>query len=390
MADSLHDLAAAGVSIWLDDLGRPLLTTGRLENLVRGRHVVGITSNPTIFANAISGSDAYDAQIAELSRQGAGTEEALQLLTVTDVRSACDVLRPVYEASQGVDGRVSIEVDPTLAHDTAGAVAQARRLRELVDRDNVLIKIPATEAGLSAIARCLGEGISINVTLIFSLDRYAAVVDAFLDGMEKARAAGHNLSELTSVASLFISRVDTEIDRRLDQLGTPAATALKGKAAIANTRLAYRHYEEVFAGPRAAALAAAGARPQRPLWASTGVKDHAYDDTRYVTELVTAGVVNTMPQATLAAVADHGEIRGDTIREHYDDAARVLHDLQAVGVDYDDVMAVLEQQGLAKFSDSWALVTAELDGRLRAMQHQAGATSTPAGLSAASTGRTSS
>jgi transaldolase len=389
MADSLHDLAAAGVSIWLDDLGRPLLTTGRLENLVRGRHVVGITSNPTIFANAISGSGAYDAQIAELSRQGAGTEEALQLLTVTDVRSACDVLRPVYEASQGVDGRVSIEVDPALAHDTAGAVAQARHLRELVDRDNVLIKIPATEAGLPAITQCLGEGISINVTLIFSLDRYAAVVDAFLDGMETARAAGHNLSELTSVASLFVSRVDTEIDRRLDQLGTPAATALKGKAAIANTRLAYRHYEEVFAGPRAAALTAAGARPQRPLWASTGVKDHAYDDTRYVTELVTAGVVNTMPQATLAAVADHGEIRGDTIREHYDDAARVLHDLQAVGVDYDDVMAVLEQQGLAKFSDSWALVTAELDGRLRALQHQAGATSTPAGLSAASTGRTS-
>jgi len=387
MADPLQDLTTAGVSIWLDDLGRPLLTSGRLDSLVSGRHVVGITSNPTIFANAISGSGAYDDQIADLSRQGASTEEALRLLTVTDVRSACDVLRPVFEASQGVDGRVSIEVDPHLADDTAGAAAQARQLRRLVDRPNVLIKIPATEAGLPAIAACLAEGISVNVTLIFSLQRYAEVVQAFLDGMERAKAAGHDLSDVVSVASLFVSRVDTEIDRRLDQLGTPEARALKGRGAIANARLVHQHFGEVFGGRRAAALAAGGARPQRPLWASTGVKDPAYDDTRYVTELVTAGVVNTMPQATLAAVAEHGEIRGDTIRQHYAEAAHVLHDLESVGVDYDDVMAVLEQQGLDKFADSWALVTAELDERLRRTQHKAPGTP-PTALSTATTKRT--
>ena len=297
-----------------------------MQRLVDHSHVVGITSNPTIFAKAIGGSPDYDDQIRELARRGTSTAEALRQLTVADVRSACDVLRPVYDATDSIDGRVSIEVDPRLAHDTADAITEARQLWQLVDRPNLFIKIPATKAGLPAIAQCLAEGISINVTLIFSLQRYAAVIDAFLDGMEQARSDDRNLSTLTSVASFFVSRVDTEIDNRLDKIGTPEALGLKGKAAIANARLAYEHYEHVFSNDRWQALQAAGAHPQRPLWASTGVKDPSYDDTRYVVDLVTRGVVNTMPQATLAAVADHGTIRGDTIRPFYPDAHQVFHD----------------------------------------------------------------
>jgi transaldolase len=336
MLDPLEDLTAAGVSIWVDDLSRQLLTTGALHRLVEDRHVVGITSNPTIFANAIGGSADYTDQIRELGQRGTPTAEVLRLLTVADVRGACDVLRPVYDTTGSVDGRVSIEVDPRLAHNTAEAITQARQLWRLVDRPNLFVKIPATQAGLPAIAQCLSEGISINVTLIFfSLKRYAAVIEAFLDGMERANAAGRNLSTLTSVASFFVSRVDTEIDKRLDQIATPKARALRGKAAT-NARLAYEHYEQVFAGDRWGALLAAGAHPQRPLWASTGVKDPSYDDTRYVVDLVANGVVNTMPQATLAAVADHGTIRGDTIRPFYPDAHQVLHDIAAIGVDYDD------------------------------------------------------
>jgi transaldolase len=366
MPEPLQDLTAAGVSIWLDDLGRQLLTTGALRRLVEDRHVVGITSNPTIFANAIGGGDDYADQIRELGQRGTPTAEVLRLLTVADIRGACDVLRPVYDATDSVDGRVSIEVDPRLAHDTDQAIAEARELWRLVDRPNLLVKIPATQAGLPAIAQCLAEGISINVTLIFSLQRYAAVIEAFLDGMERALTAGRNLSTLTSVASFFVSRVDTEIDKRLDQIGTQQARALKGKAAIANARLAYEHYERVFAGDRWGALLAAGAHTQRPLWASTGVKDPAYADTRYVVDLVTRGVVNTMPQATLAAVAEHGTIRGDTIRPFYTDAHQVLHDIAAIGVDYDDVVDVLEDEGIAKFEASWDLVTAQLSDRLRA------------------------
>jgi transaldolase len=366
MADSLQDLTAAGVSIWLDDLSRQLLTTGALHRLVEGRHVVGITSNPTIFANAIGNSADYTDQIRELGQRGTPTGDVLRLLTVADVRGACDVLRPVYDATGSVDGRVSIEVDPRLAHNTAEAITQARQLWRLVNRPNLFVKIPATQAGLPAIAQCLAEGISINVTLIFSLQRYAAVIEAFLDGMERALAAGRNLSILTSVASFFVSRVDTEIDKRLDQIGTPKARALKGTAAIANARLAYEHYERVFAGERWSALLAAGAHPQRPLWASTGVKDPSYDDTRYVVDLVANGVVNTMPQATLAAVADHGTIRGDTIRPFYPEAHQVLHDIAAIGVDYDDVVDLLEDEGITKFEASWAGVTAQLSDRLGA------------------------
>jgi transaldolase len=365
VADRLDDLSAAGVSIWLDDLSRKLLATGALQQLVDHSHVVGITSNPTIFANAIRGSADYDDQIRDLGRQGTSTAEVLRLLTVADVRSACDVLRSVYDATVSVDGRVSIEVDPRLAHDTADAITEARQLWRLVDRRNLFIKIPATEAGLPAITQCLAEGISVNVTLIFSLQRYAAVIDAFLDGMERALTAGRNLSTLTSVASFFVSRVDTEIDNRLDKIGTPEALGLKGKTAIANARLAYQHYERVFSGDRWRALQAAGAHPQRPLWASTGVKDSSYDDTRYVVDLVTRGVVNTMPQATLAAVADHGTIRGDTIRPFYQDAHQVFHDIAAVGVDYENVVDLLETEGLTKFEKSWATVTDELSDRLR-------------------------
>jgi transaldolase len=366
VADSLEELIAAGVSVWLDDLSRPLLTTGALNRLVQERHVVGITTNPTIFANAIGGGDDYDDQIRELGERGTPTAEVLRLLTVADVQSACDVLRPIYDATGSVDGRVSIEVDARLAHDTDGAITEARQLWRLVDRPNLFVKIPATKAGLPAIAQCLADGISINVTLIFSLQRYAAVIDAFLDGMERALMAGRNLSTLTSVGSFFVSRVDTEIDKRLDQIATPEAVALKGRAAIANARLAYEHYERIFAGERWSALLAAGAHRQRPLWASTGVKDPSYDDTKYVVDLVTQGVVNTMPQATLAAVADHGTIRGDTIRPFYAEAHQVLRDLATVGVDYDDVVDLLENQGLTKFETSWTLVTGELSDRLRA------------------------
>ncbi len=364
MPDPLAELSAAGVSIWLDDLSRPRLASGTLADLVRERHVVGVTSNPTIFAGAIAGSDLYDAQIHDLAARGVGVDEATRMITTYDVRWACDVLRPTYDATNSVDGRVSIEVDARLAHHTAATVAEARALWWLVDRPNLFIKIPATEAGIAAIAPCLAEGISINVTLIFSLQRYAAVVDAYLDGMERAEAAGLDLTRLASVASLFVSRVDTDIDARLDELGTPAASALRGTAAIANAVLAFAHHDEILATDRWAALAAAGARPQRPLWASTGIKNPAYDDTRYVVDLVTAGVVNTMPEATLDAVADHGRLRGDTVRGGYGAARDTLDALAAAGIDYDQVVAVLEDDGVAKFAASGAQLAALLTDRL--------------------------
>jgi transaldolase len=353
MADPLADLSNKGVSIWLDDLSRQRLVSGSLADLAANYHVVGVTTNPTIFAKAITGSDAYTEQIRDLRARGVDTAEALRTMTAFDVRWACDVLRPVYDATDGVDGRVSIEVDPRLAHDTDATIAEARALWWLVDRPNLFIKIPAARQGLPAIAACLAEGININITLIFSLARYDQVIEAFLDGLERARQAGRALVSIASVASLFVSRLDTEVDARLDKIGTPEAASLRGRAAIANARLTYHHYEKMLAAPRWAALAAEGARPQRPLWASTSVKDPAYPDTRYVTDLVAPGVVNTMPEATLRAVADHGRIPDDSVRGHYADARQVLSDLEALGIDYGDVTATLESNGLTAFDASW-------------------------------------
>ena len=351
--DVLAQLSAAGVSVWLDDISRERLTTGNLAGLIRDRHVVGVTSNPTIFAHALASGSAYDGQLADLEVREVGLEEAARSITTYDIRWACDVLRPVYGATSGVDGRVSIEVDPRIARDTAKTIAEARALWWLVDRPNLFIKIPATEQGLPAITQCLSEGISVNVTLIFALERYGQVMDAFLAGMEQARQAGHDLSTIASVASFFVSRVDTEVDRRLDKLGTPEAEALRGKAAIANARLAYELYEKRFATPRWEALRQAGARPQRPLWASTSTKDPAYPDTMYVVELVAPGTVNTMPESTLDAMADHGKLEGERGSSGYDQARRVFADLEALGISYQDVVTVLEDEGVAKFAASW-------------------------------------
>jgi transaldolase len=353
MSDPLAQLSAAGVAVWLDDLSRERLVTGNLSQLARDRHVVGVTTNPTIFQKAITSGTAYDDQIRDLALRGVDIGEGLRALTTYDVRNACDVLRPVYEASGGVDGRVSIEVDPRIAHDCDKTVAEARALWWLVDRPNLYIKIPATLEGLPAIAQTLSEGISVNVTLIFGLARYDAVMEAFLDGMERLRASGGDLAQMGSVASFFVSRVDTEIDKRLDKVGGDEAAALRGKAGVANARLAYQHYEKVFSSDRWKSLEASGAKPQRPLWASTGVKDPSYADTMYVAELVAPGTVNTMPEATMQAVYDHGVIEKDTIRSHYTEAQEVLDRLERIGVSYDDVIDTLEREGVEKFEDSW-------------------------------------
>lgn len=364
MSENLDRLAAEGVAVWLDDLSRERLAGGGLADLVRDQQVVGITSNPTIFAKAIRSGARYDAQVGDLARRGVRVEEAIRLLTAFDVRWACDVLRPVHEASDGVDGRVSLEVDPRVAQDTAATIAEARALWWLVDRPNLFVKIPATEPSLEAISRALAEGISINVTLIFSLDRYDQVLRAFLDGMGQAHAAGRDLASIASVASFFVSRLDSEVDSRLDKIGTPEALALRGRAAIANARLAYQHFEQASASQEWQALAAAGMRPQRPLWASTGVKDPAYADTRYVDELVAPGVVNTMPEQTLRAVADHGRIQGDTVHGTYAASQQVLDDLETVGVSYGDVVCLLEDEGIAKFTASGKELFEQLEAEL--------------------------
>jgi transaldolase len=353
MSDVLRELTEAGVSVWLDDISRDRLRTGNLESLVRDYHVRGVTSNPTIFAHAVSKGNAYDDQVRDLALRGVSVEEALRMITTYDIRWACDVLRPVYDSSDGVDGRVSIEVDPRLARETSRTVAEARQLWWLVDRPNAYIKIPATAAGIPAITATLAEGICVNVTLIFSLRRYAEVIDAYMAGIEQAAGNGHDISRLTSVASFFVSRVDTEVDKRLDKLATPEALALKGKAAVANARLAYELYEQKLATPRWAELVKKGAKVQRPLWASTSTKDPAYPDTMYVADLVAADTVNTMPEATLHATAEHGVLSGDTVHGTYEQARKVFADLEALGIGYDDVVQVLEDEGVAKFEQSW-------------------------------------
>ncbi|WP_182905389.1 transaldolase [Microbispora sp. H13382] len=365
MNENLKRLSDAGVSIWLDDISRERLRSGNLAALIRDKNVTGVTSNPTIFASALSKGDAYDAQLHDLATRGVTVEEAVRAITTFDIRWAADVLRPVFDATRGVDGRVSIEVDPRLARKTEATIAEARALWWLVDRPNVLIKIPATVEGLPAITQAISEGISVNVTLIFSLERYRQVMDAWLSGLEKAKANGLNLATIESVASFFVSRVDTEIDKRLDKIGTPEAAELKGKAAVANARLAYAAYEEVMNSPRWQALRAAGAHPQRPLWASTGVKNPDFPDTLYVEQLVTAGVVNTMPEKTLDASADHGRISGDTIRPFYQQAWDVMASLKQAGIDYDDVVRALEEEGVEKFETSWSELLETVDGELR-------------------------
>jgi len=363
--ENLKKLSDDGVSIWLDDLSRDRLRTGGLAGLVKDEYITGVTTNPTIFQKAISGSTTYDEQVKDLAVREVTVEEAVRMITTRDVRDAADVLRPVYDRTGGVDGRVSIEVDPRLAHKTAPTIAEAKQLWWLVDRENVLIKIPATVEGLPAITAVLAEGISVNVTLIFSLERYRAVMDAFIAGIEQAKANGHDVAKIQSVASFFVSRVDTEVDQRLKKLGGEEAGALLGKAAVANARLAYEAFEEVFGGERWAPLKAAGATAQRPLWASTGVKDPAYKDTLYVDDLIVAGTVNTMPEATLNAEADHGAPNGDAVRGHYADAKKVIDGIEALGISYADVVQVLEDEGVDKFEASWTellgAVQAELD-----------------------------
>jgi transaldolase len=362
-------LSALGVSIWLDDLSRERIRSGGLQKLIAERNVVGVTTNPTIFAGALAKGEAYDSQVLALAQQGKSVTDAVFEITTDDVAAASDIFRPVFDATKGQDGRVSIEVEPGLAHDAAGTIRQAAELWAKVDRPNALIKIPATVEGLEAIAATIGAGISVNVTLIFSLERYREVINAYLTGLEVARAAGIDISTIHSVASFFVSRVDTEIDKRLVAIGTPDALALKSKAGVANARLAYQVYEQVFASERAAVLLAAGANRQRPLWASTGVKDPSLPDTLYVTELAVADTVNTMPEKTLDATFDHGVITGDQVTGSYAAANATLDALDALGIRYDEVTALLEKEGVEKFIVSWNelldTVAAALEAALR-------------------------
>jgi transaldolase len=361
MSERLTALADAGVSIWLDDLSRERIETGDLADLVKNSSVVGVTTNPTIFASALSEGERYDDQVRQLANDGASVEDAVFELTTYDVRNACDVLADTWRDTGGVDGRVSIEVSPDIANDTDATTAMAKKLWRAVDRPNLFIKIPATTEGAPAITSTLAAGISVNVTLIFGLERYQGVMDAFLDGLEQAKANGEDLSKIQSVASFFVSRVDSEIDKRLDEIDDPnmkdRAAELKGKAGIANARLAYREFERVRDEDRFQALRADGANEQRPLWASTGVKNPDYSDTMYITELAVPNTVNTMPEKTMEAFADHGEVRGDQVTTRYDDAQRVMEELAEVGVDYDDVIEVVEREGVEKFAKSWDELT---------------------------------
>ncbi len=369
----LAQLSAAGVSIWLDDLSRERIVTGGLANLIDTKNVVGVTTNPTIFAGALSKGDAYVEQVAALAAAGATVQEAVFEITTDDVRAASDIFRPVYDVTRGVDGRVSIEVEPGLAHDAAGTVAQAEELWAKVDRPNAMIKIPATIEGLDAITATIAQGISVNVTLIFSLERHRQVINAYLSGLEKARSAGLDLSTIHSVASFFVSRVDTEINQRLEAIGTDAALALKSKAGVANAQLAYEVFEQAFSSERAVGLLQAGANKQRPLWASTGVKDPTLPDTLYVTNLVAPEVVNTMPEKTLEATLDHGVIPADSVTGAYDEANAVLDALANEGVSYVDVTQVLEAEGVAKFIVSWNELLETVSVALDAAKATAGA-----------------
>ena len=366
MTDRLAELSAQGVSIWLDDLSRQRIRSGDLKALLDDKHVVGVTTNPSIFQAAISKSDVYDDDITSLAKAGKTVDEVVRQLTGDDVRAACDVLRPVFEATNGLDGCVSYEVEPGLARDTEGTIAQARDLWAAVDRPNLYIKIPATAEGVPAIHQVLSDGINVNVTLIFSTARYAEVMEAHLSALEKRIAAGEPIEHLSSVASFFVSRVDSEIDKRLMKIDTEESKALLGKAAIANARVAYQKFVATFSGDRWAAIEAAGGKPQRPLWASTGVKNPDYPDTMYVTDLVASGVVNTMPEPTLDAVADHGRITGDTITPNFAAAGEVLGLLASIGIDLETVTQQLEDEGVEKFETAWNDLLSGVGGKVEA------------------------
>jgi transaldolase len=373
----LRELTAAGVSVWLDDLDRTRLDpdtgAGGLSHLIADYSVRGVTTNPTIFDRAVgTGAAAYRDQLTRLAADGTSVDDAIRILTTDDVRAACDILQPVWQATGGKDGRVSIEVDPRLAHDADATCEQARELWRLVDRPNVMIKIPATEAGLPAITETLAQGISVNVTLIFSLRRYQQVMDAHAAGVQRASDAGHDLADIESVASFFISRVDTAVDTRLAGLDDPRAEALRGQAAIANARLAWQAYIDHCMGTDWQRLVAAGARPQRPLWASTGVKDPAYEPDRYVVELVAPGCVNTLPEPTLHAVASSDRFRGDTVTGMAEDGARVIEQLAELGIEIEHVCAELEAAGVQSFIESWEALRTTVGHSLHLDDHDNG------------------
>ena len=351
MSDNLKELSQAGVSIWLDDLSRDRLQSGSLAKLIEESNVVGVTTNPSIFSAAIKGSALYREDILALKSSGKGTAEIVTELTTKDVKDACDLFLPVFTRTKGVDGRVSIEVDPFYAHETDKTIVQGKDLWNIVNRPNLLIKVPATLEGLPAIEELTASGISVNVTLIFSVERYEKVMDAYLRGLERRFANGEEVSEIHSVASFFISRIDFEIDRRLDAQG--AASPLRGKIAVANAHLAYEAFLKMTASDRWKKLAMAGAKLQRPLWASTGVKDKTYESTRYVIELVAQDCVNTMPEGTLNEVREHGHVRGDTISANLKESAQLLAGLKPAGIDFQEVVSLLEKDGVQKFADAW-------------------------------------
>lgn len=360
----------AGVSLWLDDLSRDRLTSGDLQELIDTKTITGVTTNPAIFAKALTSGNAYDKQLTELAASGADATTAVVEMTTDDVRAACDVLADVYTATDGYDGRVSIEVDPRLARNTEETIAQAIELHQKVGRENVMVKIPATTEGLPAITQVLAEGISVNVTLIFSLTRYREVINAWLAGLEGARTNGHDLSKVHSVASFFVSRVDTEIDNQLEAAELPdnQVQQLRGRAGIANARLAYRIFEQMQETERWQLLASSDARLQRPLWASTGTKNPEYSDVRYVNGLVAEHTVNTLPEATLNAVADHGEITDSRIPEYYEMDDEDLDALARAGVDYNQVVEKLEVEGLEKFVDAWNALLTDIEEQLKSHQ----------------------
>ncbi|MCU1632672.1 MAG: tal [Micrococcaceae bacterium] len=372
MTTPTADLSAAGVSIWLDDLSRERINSGEFKHLIEDLDVVGVTTNPSIFAAALKKGESYASQVGALAEAGADVDQAVFDITTHDVAQACDIFAAEAKRTNGADGRVSIEVDPRLSRDTQGTIAEAKRLHAKVQRTNVLIKIPATLEGLEAISSTLAAGISVNVTLIFSLERYRAVINAYLTGLEQARDNGHDLTKIQSVASFFVSRVDAEIDARLDKIGTDEATALKGKAGLANARLAYQIFEEQFSTERWQVLKTAGANAQRPLWASTGVKDPNLPDTLYVTGLVAADVVNTMPEKTLEATADHGVVEGDTITGTYTESNEILNQLDAIGISYDEIVDKLETEGLDKFVTSWSELLADVEAALASARNTTG------------------